>query len=139
MLRPRLTNCTHRPTLKASMTVTVSNKEPLVVPLSVRRRAGFKGGQELEFKVSGGVITILRKLPGSATARLGSAAKSLGTPSGYPARGSDDECTPARRRFIGAQIAGGLANVAAGRVHGPFSTHKEFIASLHSQPGRFTP
>jgi len=108
------------------MIVTVSNKEPLVVPLSVRRRAGFKGGQELEFKVSGGVITILPKPPGSLTAGLGSAARPPAR-----ARGSDDECTPARRRFIGAQIAGGLADVAAGRVHGPFSTHKEFIVSLH--------
>jgi bifunctional DNA-binding transcriptional regulator/antitoxin component of YhaV-PrlF toxin-antitoxin module len=113
------------------MTVTVSDKEPLVVPLSVRRRPGFKGGQELEFNVSGGVVTIFPKLPGSAAARPGGAANPLGTPSGYAARGSGDESTPAQRRTIDAQLAGGLADVAAGRVRGPFSTHKEFIASLH--------
>ena len=92
------------------MTVTVKSKEPLVVPLTVRRRAGLKVGQELEFKVSGGVITILPKPPRSG-----------------------DEYTPAQRRIIDAQIAGGMADVAAGRVHGPFSTHQEFIASLHQE------
>jgi len=119
------------PGSQARLTVTVRNREPLLVPLSVRRRVGFKGGQELEFKASDGAITILPKLPGSVAAKLGSAAKPLGTPSGYPARRSGDGCTPARRRIIDAQIAEGLADAAAGRVHGPFSTHQEFIASLH--------
>src|ERR1035437_633220 len=47
------------------MTVAVknNNKTPLVVPSAVRRKAGFKSGQELEFKASGGVITIVPKLP----------------------------------------------------------------------------
>ena len=44
------------------MTVTVKNKTPLVVPLAMRRKAGFKSGQEIEFKASGGVITIVPKL-----------------------------------------------------------------------------
>lgn len=44
------------------MTVVVKNKEPLVVPPAARRMAGFKSGQELEVKASGGVITIVRKL-----------------------------------------------------------------------------
>ena len=43
------------------MTVTVKNKMPLVVPPTVRRRAGFKSGDKLEFKVAGGVVTILPK------------------------------------------------------------------------------
>jgi len=41
------------------MTVTVKNKTPLVVPPAVRRQAGFKSGDKLEFKVAGGVVTIL--------------------------------------------------------------------------------
>ncbi len=47
------------------MTVAVknNNKTPLIVPLAVRRKAGFKSGQEREFKASGGVITIVPKLP----------------------------------------------------------------------------
>jgi bifunctional DNA-binding transcriptional regulator/antitoxin component of YhaV-PrlF toxin-antitoxin module len=94
------------------MTVIVKNKirTPLVVPLSVRRQAGHKNDEDLEFRVSGGVITILPKLPAA-----------------------DDEYTPEQRRVIDAQLAEGLADIAAGRVHGPFSTHKEFIASLHKE------
>jgi bifunctional DNA-binding transcriptional regulator/antitoxin component of YhaV-PrlF toxin-antitoxin module len=44
------------------MTVTVKDKTPLVAPTAARRKAGFKSGQELEVKASGGVITILPKL-----------------------------------------------------------------------------
>jgi bifunctional DNA-binding transcriptional regulator/antitoxin component of YhaV-PrlF toxin-antitoxin module len=94
------------------MTVTVKNKtkNPLVVPPAVRRKAGHKDGQELEFQVSGGVINILPKLPSA-----------------------DDEYTPEQRRIIDAELAKGLADIKAGRVHGPFATHKEFIASLHQK------
>jgi bifunctional DNA-binding transcriptional regulator/antitoxin component of YhaV-PrlF toxin-antitoxin module len=45
------------------MTVTVRNKTPLIVPDQVRRRAGFKPGARVEFKVSGGMVTILPKPP----------------------------------------------------------------------------
>ena len=48
------------------MTVVVKSGAPLVVPPAVRRRAGLKNGQELEFRVSGGVITILPKLANTA-------------------------------------------------------------------------
>ena len=96
------------------MTITVKNKTPLVVPPAVRRRAGLKSGDEVEFKVSGGVITILPKLP--------------------PA---DDE-TPAQRRVIDAQLAEGLADIKTGRVHGPYSSHEEFITSLHQEARKLT-
>lgn len=94
------------------MTIAVknNNKAPLVVPPAVRRQARFKSGQELEFRVSGGVITIVPKLPSA-----------------------DEEYTPEQRRIIDAQLAEGLAEIKAGRVHGPFSTHQEFIASLHEE------
>jgi len=92
------------------MTVTVKNKTPLVVPPSVRRKAGLRSGQEVEFKVTGGVISIRPKLPAA-----------------------DDEYTPEQRRIVDAELAGGLADVKAGRVRGPFSTHREFIESLHKE------
>ena len=92
------------------MTVTVKNKSPLVVPPSVRRQAGLKSGQKIEFRVSGGVISIHPK-PEAA----------------------DDEYTPAQRRIVDAQLAEGLIEIGAGDVRGPFSTHKEFIASLHAE------
>jgi hypothetical protein len=92
------------------MTVAIKNKPPVVVPAAALRQAGFKRGQELEFRAAGGVITIVQKPPSA-----------------------DDEYTPEQRRIIDAQLAEGLADVKAGRVHGPFATHAEFIASLHKE------
>jgi AbrB family looped-hinge helix DNA binding protein len=91
------------------MTVTVKNKTPLVVPTAVRRRAGLKSGDQLEFRVSGRVITIRPKLPAA-----------------------DDEYTPAERRAIDRGISKGLEDIRKGRVHGPFTTADEAIAHLKS-------
>ncbi len=90
------------------MTVAIknNNKTPLVVPASVRRAAGFKSGQEVEFKASGGVITILPKFPSV-----------------------EDEYTPAQRRSIDAQ----LDSAAMGPFHGPFSGSDEAIAHLKKE------
>jgi len=63
-----------------------------------------------EFKPSGGVITIFPELPTV-----------------------DDEYTPEQRRIIDAELDKADADIRAGRVHGPFSTHKELIASLHKE------
>jgi bifunctional DNA-binding transcriptional regulator/antitoxin component of YhaV-PrlF toxin-antitoxin module len=94
------------------MTVTVKNKTktPLVVPPSVRRRAGHRNGQDLEFRVSGGVITILPKLPAA-----------------------DGEYTPEQRRIIDARLAEGLADIGAGRTFGPFDSAGEMIAHMKAQ------
>jgi bifunctional DNA-binding transcriptional regulator/antitoxin component of YhaV-PrlF toxin-antitoxin module len=94
------------------MTVAVknNNKVPLVVPPAIRRRARFKSGEELEFKASGGVITIVPKLPSA-----------------------DDEYTAEERRAVDANLANALADIAAGRLHGPFANHKDFIESLHQE------
>ena len=91
------------------MTVTVKNKTttPLAVPPSVRRRAGHKNGQDLEFRVSGRVITILPKLPAA-----------------------DDEYTPEQRRIIDGRLAEGLADIKAGRTFGPFETADDMIAHM---------
>ena len=90
------------------MTVAVKNdnKTPLVVPPAVRRRARFKSGQELEFRVSGGVITIVPKLPAA-----------------------DDEYTPEQRRAIDAQ----LREAERGPFYGPFDTVDEMIADLRGR------
>lgn len=93
------------------MTVAVKNdnKTPLVVPTSVRRKARFKSGQELEFKASSGVITIMPKL-------------SI----------ADDEYTPGQRRAIDARLAKADEDIKAGRVHGPFTAKQasSFIENL---------
>jgi bifunctional DNA-binding transcriptional regulator/antitoxin component of YhaV-PrlF toxin-antitoxin module len=95
------------------MTVTLKSKTPLTVPDGVRRRAGLKTGDQVEFKVSGGVITILPKCPNA-----------------------DDEYTPEQRRIIDAQLAEGLADIKAGRTFGPFDTAGEMIAHMKAQLGK---
>lgn len=85
------------------MTVTVKNKTPLTVPEPVRRRAGFKPGDQVEFKASGGVVTILPKLPSA-----------------------DHEYTPAQRRIVDAR----LDKAEKGPFYGPFNTVDDMIAHL---------
>jgi len=94
------------------MTVTVKTRSgtPLVVPPSVRRQAGHKNGQDLEFRVSGGVITILPKLPIA-----------------------NDEYTPEQRRVIDARLAEGPADSKAGRTFGPFHSADQMIAHMKTQ------
>jgi bifunctional DNA-binding transcriptional regulator/antitoxin component of YhaV-PrlF toxin-antitoxin module len=87
------------------MTVTIKNK-PLTVPDRVRRRAGFKPGDRVEFKVSGGVVTILPKLPSNA-----------------------DEYTAEERRAIDAR----LAEAQEGPYYGPFQTADKAIAFLRKE------
>src|ERR1700735_2307997 len=89
------------------MTVIVKNKAPIVVPPSVRRQAGLKSGDKLEFRVSGRVITILPNVPKS-----------------------DDEYTPAQRRAIDRGIAQSEKEYAQGKSYSPFGTAAKAIASL---------
>jgi len=91
------------------VTIKLKPHADLVVPESVRRRAGIKAGDRVEFKVSGHVISILPKLP------------------------SEDEYTPAQRRMIDRELAKGLEDVKRGRTFGPFSTADEMIACIKAQ------
>src|SRR5438094_6881222 len=88
------------------MTVTVKNKTGLTVPEVVQRQAGIKIGDRLEFKVSGGIINIIPKLPSA-----------------------DDEYTPAQRRVIDAR----LAEARKGPYHGPFETADQAIKFLNKE------
>lgn len=90
-----------------AMTIVVKKRTDLVVPTSVQRRAGIKAGDRLEFKVSGGVITILPKRPRA-----------------------DDEYTPEQRRSIDARLARADEDIKHGRVYGPFNTAEEMAASI---------
>jgi bifunctional DNA-binding transcriptional regulator/antitoxin component of YhaV-PrlF toxin-antitoxin module len=97
------------------MTVAIKNNNntPLVVPRAIRRKAGFKSGQELEIKASGGVITIVPKPPSA-----------------------DDEYTPAERRAIDRGIAQSEKEYRDGKHAGPFGTAEEFLADLHRESNR---
>ncbi len=93
------------------MTVAIknNNKTPLVVPPAIRRTARFKSGQELEFRASGGVITITPKSPVA-----------------------DDEYTPEQRRAIDARLAKSDEDIRAGRVYGPFTSAAKMAASIEA-------
>jgi len=84
-------------------------KGTIVVPSAIQRRAGIKVGDRLEFKVTGGVITILPK-PGTAAG----------------------EYTLAQRRIIDA----GLAEAERGPFHGPFKSGDELAAYLKAYKRR---
>ena len=84
------------------MTTVVKENNKLMVPESIQRRAGIKTGDHLEFKVSGGIINIIPKLPSA-----------------------DDEYTPEQRRIIDARLNKADEDIKAGRMHGPFASAKE--------------
>lgn len=88
------------------MTVVVKDKKKLVVPQAVSRRAGIKAGDQLEFKVSGGIINIIPKLPSAR-----------------------DEYTPTQRRAVDAQ----LKDAAKGPYYGPFETADSAIKFLRQE------
>ncbi len=92
------------------MTVTVKKSTAnLVVPPSVRRQAGIKAGDHLEFRVSPRKITIVARP----------------APAG-------DEYTPRQRRRIDRELAKGLADIEAGRTFGPFDSADEFARAIEA-------
>ncbi len=92
------------------MTLVVKSKSGLLVPPSVRRKAGIKPGDQVEFKVSSGVIQIFRKPPIA-----------------------DEEYTPAQRRALDRELAKGLEDVRNGRTYGPFDTAENTIKFLRQE------
>ncbi len=92
------------------MTVIVKSKTDSVVPRSVRRRAGIKAGDQIEFKVSGRVINIVPKLPSA-----------------------DDEYTLDERRVMDARLAESEEDCKAGRSFGPFDMADAMIASMKAE------
>jgi AbrB family looped-hinge helix DNA binding protein len=91
------------------MTVVVKESSDLVVPPSVRRRAGIKPGDRLEFRVSGGTIHIVRESP------------SMG-----------DELTRDQRAAIDKRLSAADDDIRRGRVYGPFSAAADLAASVEA-------
>lgn len=88
------------------MTTVVKGKLPIMIPPAIQRQAGIKAGDHLEFKVSGGIISILPKLPSA-----------------------DDEYTPEQRRRIDAE----LDEASKGPYYGPFETADAAITFLNQE------
>jgi bifunctional DNA-binding transcriptional regulator/antitoxin component of YhaV-PrlF toxin-antitoxin module len=92
--------------MRLIMTIVVRERDPLVVPANIRRRAGIKPGDRLEFKAARGIITIVSR----------------------PEIASDE--TPEQRRIVDAQLDEGLKDIREGRVSKRFDTVEEMLASL---------
>ena len=95
-------------TMSKSMTVvSTENPNELVLPAAIRRRAGIKTGDQVDVRVSGGIVTVIPKLPSA-----------------------DDEYTPEQRQLIDARLAKADEDIRQGRTYGPFSSADEMIASM---------
>jgi antitoxin component of MazEF toxin-antitoxin module len=92
------------------LTVTVAEDRTLMLPAQICQQARIKPGEQMEVKVSGGIITLIIKLPSA-----------------------DDEYTHEQRRIIDMQLAEALEDVKQGHLHGPFETHQEMIKFLHGR------
>lgn len=92
------------------MTKTLTT--PLVVPEAIRRKAGLRRGEEIEFRVSGHAITILPR-----------------------AQRADPEYTPAQRKVIDARLREAEQDIASGRTHGPFTAKEasDFVEQLAAE------
>ena len=88
------------------MTIVVDEKIRSILPPSVRRRPGFKAGDQLEVKDSGGIVSFIPKLPTA-----------------------DDEYTPEQRVMIDAH----LDEAEKGPFHGPFNNADEMIAHMKGE------
>ena len=82
------------------MALPRKDKTPIIVPSSIRRRAGIKASDKLEFKAGGGVITIT-------------------------AQRDDDGYTPALRRKLLAELDKSMQDIKEGRFYGPFDSVAE--------------
>lgn len=85
------------------MTITLTNEIRRILPSGVRRTAGFKTGDQVEVRASGGLVTLIPKLP--------------------PA---DDDYTPEQRRVVDAR----LREARKTPLYGPFRSDKELAAFL---------
>lgn len=91
----------------------------MTLPARLRALAGIAEGDSVEAVFSRGKIVITPKYP---IARL-------------KIPNADNEYTPEQRRLIDAELAEGLADVRAGRVHGPFASAKEANAYIEKAVG----
>ncbi|MBI3210009.1 MAG: AbrB/MazE/SpoVT family DNA-binding domain-containing protein [Candidatus Solibacter usitatus] len=85
------------------MTITLTSEFQRMLPPQVRRKSGFKPGDQVEVKASGGVVTLVPKLPTA-----------------------NDGYTAEQRRVLDAQ----LDEAEKGPLHGPFKNGKEIAAYL---------
>ena len=87
------------------MPIAIKNKPPGALLDAALRRAGFKRGETLEFKVPKKMVTII------------------------PRQTADDSAPP-ERRAIDKMIAASDKDYKEGRTYGPFTTAEEMAVSI---------
>ncbi|MBI4908310.1 MAG: AbrB/MazE/SpoVT family DNA-binding domain-containing protein [Acidobacteria bacterium] len=87
------------------MTVTLTSEMRSILPVSLRRKAGFRVGDQVEVKETGGILHII------------------------PLQPAADEYTPRQRAIIDAE----LDEAQKGPFHGPFNSAGEMIAHMKGE------
>jgi AbrB family looped-hinge helix DNA binding protein len=96
--------------------VKVQKKGQLTIPNEMRHIIGLADGDYVQVVLKGRKIIL--------------------EPAQIVTRTAAEELTPAQRRTLDARLAEGLADVKAGRVHGPFATHEEMMTFLEDSKPR---
>lgn len=96
-----------------STIVKVQRKGQVTIPVRLRTQVGLADGDLVEAKAERGKIVLTPKLIVDRTAGR--------------------EYTPAQRRVIDARLTESLEQAKKGETSGPFETHEEMTAFLHSQ------
>jgi AbrB family looped-hinge helix DNA binding protein len=90
--------------------VKLQRKGQLTIPNHMRERIGLAEGDYIQVASRGSKIIL--------------------EPAQVVTRTAAEELSPAQKRQLDARLAEGLADVKAGRVHGPFATAKEASAYI---------
>ena len=94
----------------------IQHKGQVTIPTTVMRQAGLSKGDLVNFTFSHGKIVITPKL--------------VIDRSEFP--NADNEYTPAQRWIIDARLAKSTEDIKKGKTLGPFETHEQMMAFLHS-------
>lgn len=94
--------------------VKVHKKGQMTLPTGLRTLAGIVEGDFVEATFLQGKIVITRRVIVESSSF----------------QNTNNEYTPAQRKIVDAQLAEGLSDVKAGRVHGPFTSAKDATAYI---------
>lgn len=101
-------------------TARIQQKGQVTIPTRLRDQAGLSKGDLVEFSFQRGKIVITPKL--------------IIDRSAFPS--ADTEYTAEQRRIVERGIAQSEREYKQGRSFGPFTTHEEFITSLHKEAAK---
>jgi AbrB family looped-hinge helix DNA binding protein len=93
--------------------VKLQKKGQLTIPSHMREQIGLAKGDYIQVASRGSKIIL--------------------EPAEVVTRTAAEELTPAQKRQLDARLALGLADVKAGRLHGPFENHQDMVKFLHTE------